>query len=197
MLLLLIMMLALAISTKASLLNFLEVGALPNDLSDIAAWHNGRLLNETLALLQPGDLFDDDELMLVMMMAAWHNGRLFNDTLPMLNLASFRTVLFWLEIRKISKNYDDFCDVYNSLLMLLWFILFLALMLYSWLIYLLLLHIVDGNPTRWYFAAAQHDFPCDGGNICKRPEFCCFTGLQTIFLCFMPFFANSFESVIL
>ena len=55
MLLLLIMMLALAISTKASLLNFLEVGALPNDLSDIAAWHNGRLLNETLALLQPGD----------------------------------------------------------------------------------------------------------------------------------------------
>ena len=84
MLLLLIMMLALAISTKASLLNFLEVGALPNDLSDIAAWHNGRLLNETLALLQPGDLFDDDELMLVMMMAAWHNGRLFNDTFAML-----------------------------------------------------------------------------------------------------------------
>ena len=98
--------------------------------------------------------------------------------------------LFWLEIRKISKNYDDFCDVYNSLLMLLWFILFLALMLYSWLIYLLLLHIVDGNPTRWYFAAAQHDFPCDGGNICKRPEFCCFTGLQTIWLCFMPFFCK-------
>ena len=58
MLLLLLMMLALAISTKASLLNFLEVGALPNDLSDIAAWHNGRLLNETLALLQPGDLFN-------------------------------------------------------------------------------------------------------------------------------------------
>ena len=91
---LLFLLMILAISTKASLLNFLEVGALPNDLSDIAAWHNGRLLNETLALLQPGDLFDDDELMMVMMMAAWHNGRLFNDTLPMLNLASFRTVLF-------------------------------------------------------------------------------------------------------
>ena len=79
------MMLALAISTNASLLNFLEVGALPNDLSDIAAWHNGRLLNETLARLQPGDLFNDDELMMVMMMAAWHNGRLLlNDTLAML-----------------------------------------------------------------------------------------------------------------
>ena len=99
MLLLLIMMLALAISTNASLLNFLEVGALPNDLSDIAAWHNGRLLNETLALLQPGDLFNDDELMIVMMMSAWHSGRLL--------------VLFWLEIRKIPKNYNDFCDVYN------------------------------------------------------------------------------------
>ena len=84
MLLLLIMMLALAISTKASLLNFLEVGALPNDLSDIAAWHNGRLLNETLALLQPGDLFNDYELMMAMMMAAWHNGRLLRDTLAML-----------------------------------------------------------------------------------------------------------------
>ena len=82
MLLLLLMM--LAISTKASLLNFLEVGALPNDLSDIAAWHNGRLLNETLALLQPGDLFNYGELMMVMMMAAWHNGRLLNDTLAML-----------------------------------------------------------------------------------------------------------------
>ena len=52
---LLFLLMILAISTKASLLNFLEVGALPNDLSDIAAWHNGRLLNETLALLQPGD----------------------------------------------------------------------------------------------------------------------------------------------
>ena len=69
MLLLLMMLLALAISTNASLLNFLEVGALPNDLSDIAAWHNGRLLNETLALLQPGDLFSDGDLMIVMMMA--------------------------------------------------------------------------------------------------------------------------------
>ena len=64
---LLFLLMILAISTKASLLNFLEVGALPNDLSDIAAWHNGRLLNETLALLQPGDLFNDDELMKVMM----------------------------------------------------------------------------------------------------------------------------------
>ena len=79
MLLLLMMMLALAIPTNANLLNFLEVGALPNDLSDIAAWHNGRLLNETFARLQPGDLFNDDELMMVMMMAAW-----LNDTLAML-----------------------------------------------------------------------------------------------------------------
>ena len=51
---LLLLMMMLAISTNASLLNFLEVGALPNDLSDIAAWHNGRLLNDTLAALQPG-----------------------------------------------------------------------------------------------------------------------------------------------
>ena len=76
---LLLFLMMLAISTNASLLNFLEVGALPNDLSDIAAWHNGRLLNETLARLQPGDLFSDDELMMVMMMAAW-----LNDTLAML-----------------------------------------------------------------------------------------------------------------
>ena len=82
MLLLLLMM--LAISTNASLLNFLEVGALPNDLSDIAAWHNGRLLNETLALLQPGGLLNDDELMMVMMMAASHNRRLLNNYLAML-----------------------------------------------------------------------------------------------------------------
>ena len=77
-------MMMLAISTNASLLNFLEVGALPNDLSDIAAWHNGRLLNETLALLQPGDLFNDDGLVMLMKMAAWHKGRLLNDTLAML-----------------------------------------------------------------------------------------------------------------
>ena len=82
--LLLLLLMMLAISTNASLLNFLEVGALPNDLSDIAAWHNGRLLNETLALLQPGDLFNDDELMMMMMMTAWHSGRLLNDTLAML-----------------------------------------------------------------------------------------------------------------
>ena len=42
------------VTTQASLHNFLELGAMPDDLSDIAAWHNGRLLNDTLAALQPG-----------------------------------------------------------------------------------------------------------------------------------------------
>ena len=41
-------------TTLATLHNFLELGALPDELSDIAAWHNGRLLNETLAALKPG-----------------------------------------------------------------------------------------------------------------------------------------------
>ena len=42
------------VTTQATIHNFLELGALPNDLSDVAAWHNGRLLNDTLAVLQPG-----------------------------------------------------------------------------------------------------------------------------------------------
>ena len=110
MLLLLLMM--LAISTNASLLNFLEVGALPNDLSDIAAWHNGRLLNETLALLQPGDLFSDGDLMIVMMMA--------QRTPPAqrysCNAKTWRAfALFRIVLTENKKNFIDFRDVYNSL----------------------------------------------------------------------------------
>jgi len=52
---LLLVTLSCVTTTRATLHNFLELGALPDDLSDIAAWHNGRLLNETLAALQPGD----------------------------------------------------------------------------------------------------------------------------------------------
>ena len=51
---LLLVTLSCLTTTRATLHNFLELGALPDDLSDIAAWHNGRLLNETLAALQPG-----------------------------------------------------------------------------------------------------------------------------------------------
>ena len=51
---LLLVTLSCLTTTHATLHNFLELGALPDDLSDIAAWHNGRLLNDTLAELQPG-----------------------------------------------------------------------------------------------------------------------------------------------
>merc|ERR1711970_1202420 len=39
------------------LVDFETEGAMAEDLTDIAAWHNGRLLNETLGNLQPGDVF--------------------------------------------------------------------------------------------------------------------------------------------
>ena len=46
------------VTIQATIHNFLELGALPDDLSDIAAWHNGRLLNDTLAALKPGGFGD-------------------------------------------------------------------------------------------------------------------------------------------
>ena len=51
---LLLVTLSFSLTTQATIHNFLELGALPNDLSDVAAWHNGRLLNDTLAALKPG-----------------------------------------------------------------------------------------------------------------------------------------------
>jgi len=36
-------------------INFLDLGALPNDYTQHAAWHNGGLLNSTLNSLSPGD----------------------------------------------------------------------------------------------------------------------------------------------
>ena len=57
MILLLVALSFSATTTCATIHNFLELGAFPDDLSDIAAWHNGRLLNDTLAALQPGLTF--------------------------------------------------------------------------------------------------------------------------------------------
>ena len=54
---LLLVALSFSATTSATIHNFLELGAFPDDLSDIAAWHNGRLLNDTLAALQPGLTF--------------------------------------------------------------------------------------------------------------------------------------------
>ena len=34
-----------------------DAGAIPDDLSEETAWHNGGLMNGTLAALQPGDTF--------------------------------------------------------------------------------------------------------------------------------------------
>jgi len=42
---------------QARLIDFEDVGGIPEDLSDATAWHNGRLLNETLNSLLPGDVF--------------------------------------------------------------------------------------------------------------------------------------------
>ena len=39
---------------SADVVDFLSLGALPDDLSDRAAWHNGVLLNKTLKELRPG-----------------------------------------------------------------------------------------------------------------------------------------------
>ena len=40
---------------KARTIDFAGEGGLAEDMSDRAAWTNGILLNQTLALLQPGD----------------------------------------------------------------------------------------------------------------------------------------------
>ena len=42
-------------SSLATSHDFLQLGALPDDTSDLAAWHNAILLNSTLARLEPGD----------------------------------------------------------------------------------------------------------------------------------------------
>jgi len=51
------MLLLLCQKASARVVDFHEEGAIPGVLTDAAAWHNGRLLNTTLALLQPGDIF--------------------------------------------------------------------------------------------------------------------------------------------
>merc|ERR1719348_2688227 len=42
---------------SSALIDFESVGGIPEDLSEVTAWHNGRLLNQTLNSLQPGDVF--------------------------------------------------------------------------------------------------------------------------------------------
>jgi len=42
---------------SSRIVDFEAEGAIPDVITDSAAWHNGRLLNTTLALLQPGDTF--------------------------------------------------------------------------------------------------------------------------------------------
>jgi len=42
---------------SSRIVDFEAEGGIPDVITDSAAWHNGRLLNTTLALLQPGDTF--------------------------------------------------------------------------------------------------------------------------------------------
>jgi len=47
--------LLLASPASTTILNFQELGGLADDLTDVAAWHNGRLLNSTLEALESGE----------------------------------------------------------------------------------------------------------------------------------------------
>ena len=44
-------------AVNAEIINFEDIGGIPEDLSEDTAWKNGALLNETLAALMPGDTF--------------------------------------------------------------------------------------------------------------------------------------------
>ena len=48
-------LLTLASSAGARILNIAEHGAVPSDTTDATAWANGGVLNATFALMQPGD----------------------------------------------------------------------------------------------------------------------------------------------
>ena len=54
----LILLQVLALLAEGRVIDFeLDVGGIPDDISEETAWHNGGLLNSTLPTLVPGDTF--------------------------------------------------------------------------------------------------------------------------------------------
>ena len=54
----LILFQVIALLAEGRVIDFeLDVGGIPDDISEETAWHNGGLLNSTLPTLMPGDTF--------------------------------------------------------------------------------------------------------------------------------------------